>query len=275
MKAASPTLQEWARELLESGSLEAKLRAPPDDMVDAPGEPVFIDAPARVDALRMRKGGARLPKLGALRDRNARAVSLARFAHHELSAVELFAWALLAFPELPAALRRGFVQTLVEEQLHLRLYLDRLAAHDDGLEGDSCSDYLWRHVGAIRDAAEPAATFLSAMGLTFEQANLDYSALYADAFAKADDLESAAAMRRVHDDEIGHVALAARWLPRLVGEVDDLTAYERTVPFPLGASRAKGRRFDAEARRAAGLSERFIAHVEAARPSHQRPPSRS
>jgi uncharacterized ferritin-like protein (DUF455 family) len=239
--------------------------------VDAPHDAVFIDTPARVDTLQMSSGSARLPKLGALRDPHARAVSLARFAHHELSAIELFAWALLAFPSLPPALRRGFVKTLSEEQLHLELYLDRLSALGAGLERDSCSDYLWRHVPAIRSASEPEAAFLSAVGLTLEQANLDFSAMYADAFERADDMLSAAAMRRVHDDEIGHVALAARWLPRLFDAHDDLDAYERTVPFPLGASRAKGRRFDAEARRAAGLSERFIEHVKLARPSYQRP----
>jgi hypothetical protein len=44
-----------------------------------------------------------------------------------------------------------------------------------------------------------------------------------------------------------------------------VAAYEAAVPFPLGAARAKGRRFDAGARRRAGLGEDFIEHVRRAR----------
>ena len=45
----------------------------------------------------------------------------------------------------------------------------------------------------------------------------------------------------------------------------DAEAYADCVPFPFAATRAKGRRFDAEARRRAGLSEAFIAAVRGAR----------
>ena len=51
----------------------------------------------------------RLPRPGALRSAEARSVCLARFAHHELMAVELLAWALLRWPEMPAGLRRGLL----------------------------------------------------------------------------------------------------------------------------------------------------------------------
>ena len=42
--------------------------------------------------------------------------------------------------------------------------------------------------------------------------------------------------------------------------------YEEFTPRPLCAARAKGRRFDPESRRRAGLSEAFIEHVRNARP---------
>jgi len=269
----SETVAEYCRSLLESPGLEEKLRPPPDGLTDKPAPAIVIDAPARDDVIGLADRADRLPKLGQLTDRHARAVTLERFAHHELLAVELFAWALLAFPELPTPLRRGFLLTLAEEQTHLRHYLGRLSALDSGLGDGKLSDYLWRHVPAIMDSTHPAASFLCVMGLTFEQANLDFSALYADAFTRADDEESAAVMRLVYEDEIGHVALAARWLPKLAeGTPSDLDAYERHVPFPLGASRAKARRFDAEARRRAGLSEAFIEHVRHARPSYQTNP---
>jgi uncharacterized ferritin-like protein (DUF455 family) len=273
------TVREFCLHLLESPRLEDKLASPRETdgawlADDDPGAPVFVDAPARTDGLQMRSGSRRLPKMHELKDPAARVVSLERFAHHELTAIELFAWALLLFPEAPAPMRRGLLITLEEEQLHLQLYLRRLEELGGGLGERPLSDYLWRHVGAIRDASDPVGAFLSAVGLTFEQANLDYAAMYTEAFAKAGDDVSADIMRRVHDDEIGHVQLAATWLRRL-RETDDLVrAYEDTVPFPLGASRAKGRRFDDEARRAAGLDEAFIDYVRHARPSHQQPASK-
>jgi hypothetical protein len=79
----------------------------------------------------------------------------------------------------------------------------------------------------------------------------------------------------VHDDEIAHVAMSARWL-RALGPpgADTIEAYREAVPFPLSAARAKGRRFDVTSRRRAGLEESFIAYVRAARSSQetQRPP---
>ena len=73
------------------------------------------------------------------------------------------------------------------------------------------------------------------------------------------------------------MALAARWLVQLDETVDaaadgpgDLSAYLAAVPFPLGASRAKGRRFEVAPRRKAGLSEAMIEHVRVARSSQER-----
>jgi hypothetical protein len=63
------------------------------------------------------------------------------------------------------------------------------------------------------------------------------------------------------------VKLAMTWIARLkqAGE-SDVDAYRRTVPFPLSAARAKGRRFDRKARERAGLSPEMIDFVQAARP---------
>jgi uncharacterized ferritin-like protein (DUF455 family) len=112
------------------------------------------------------------------------------------------------------------------------------------------------------------------MGLTLEQANLDFTALYRDAFREAGDEASAAVCERVHRDEIGHVALAARALARLSEDADEVARYEAAVPFPFGPDRAKGRRFEVGARRRAGLGEAFIAHVRAARSTSEAKPRR-
>ena len=267
-------------EILESGELEAKL-APPFGadgalLRDEPrGEALAIESPARASGLAMRSGAARLPRPAELGDPRARAACLRRFAHHELMAVELFAWALLRWPELPAELRRGLAQALADEQRHCRMYLERLAAHGEALGDAPLSDYFWKHTPAIAAHPRGPLAFLAAMGLTLEQANLDFTLLYAEGFRRGDDEASARVAERVHADELRHVALAAEWLVRLApASESELEAYTASVPFPLEASRAKGKSFRADARRAAGLSEELIEHVRGARATQESRPRR-
>lgn len=281
--ARSPeTIREFCLSVLEQGDLSAKL-APPVDRHGDPlpdsrrGRPFEIERPARAAGLRMTGGSDSLPRPGELGDPTHRIRCLSRFAHHELMAVELFAWALLRWPEVPEGLRRGWLSALIDEQRHCRLYLARLEAHGGRFDTDDHSDYFWRQSPTIAASDSGASAFLAAMGLTLEQANLDFTLTYRDAFAEAGDHESARVCQTVHDEEIAHVALAAHWIKRLGqrngGEPDrdtsDLDGYLAAVPFPLGPARAKGRRFEVGARRRAGLSEKLIEHVRVARSSQQ------
>jgi uncharacterized ferritin-like protein (DUF455 family) len=287
-------VREFCLEVLERGDLASKLappRTPAGDWLpdDAPHAPIHVDAPGRDPGLEMTTGVGRLPKPGELARAEARATCLARFAHHELMAVELFAWALLRWPDAPAGLRAGFLRALADEQRHCRFYLARLEAHDSRLEAHALPDYFWKQAPAIAASPHGVRAYLAAMGLTLEQANLDFTLTYRDAFREAGDEASARVCQVVHDDEIGHVALAAQWMPRTAGHVggptadathaptpaaevfDDIDAYTTCVPFPLGPARAKGRRFEPTARRRAGLSERFIDFVRHAKsPQQQR-----
>jgi len=296
MPAPATSIREFCRRVLASGSLDDKLAAPLGErggaLDDPPGEPLELDRPARDPGLELHEGAERLPHPGALRDPAARAQCLARFANHELMAVELFAWALLRWPSLPTALRRSWLGILAEEQLHCRLYLARLAAHGSRIEDHPLSGYFWRQAPAIAASPHGPRAFLCAMGLTLEQANLDFSLTYRDAFRTAGDEESARVCQRVHDDEVQHVRLAATWLQRLAddgapgasrdarpdadlhrdpGEDGDrdLALYLAAVPFPMSPARAKGRRFDVPARRRAGLSEAFIEAVRTSRSSRR------
>ncbi len=283
--APAATIEAFARRILESGRLADKLAPPPAPLFatldagtwpHAPGIETPARGPAREPArepgLELGEGAASLPRPAALTDRRARALCLARFAHHELMAVELFAWALLRWSGLPPGLRADWLGVLADEQRHCRLYLDRLSAHGSQLADHAPhSAYFWRQAPAIAASEHGPRAFLSAMGLTLEQANLDFTLVYRDAFRRAGDAESADVCQRVHDDEIEHVRCAARWLMELdedsAERSADLTAaYERSVPFPLSAARAKGRRFDHGARRRAGLDATFVEHVRRARP---------
>lgn len=266
------SVREFCLSVLQRGDLRAKLRSPRTEDGDwlpdiDPGPALMIRSPARDPELAMANGAERLPRLNELREPTARARCLERFANHELMAIELFAWALLAFPDLPSALRRGFLRVLEEEQIHLQLYLDRLSDLGAPFGSAPLGDYFWQQVPALTTSPHGARAFLAAMGLTFEQANLDFSLLYRDAFRAAGDEQSAQVIERVHRDEIGHVRMAAVWLRRL-GDSDrsDVELYQEAIPFPLSAARAKARRFDVESRRRAGLSEEMIEFVRQATP---------
>ncbi len=269
------TVRDFCLRLLRCGDLATKLTPPvgPDGSPlrdDAPGTPVTIARPARDPDLVMQSAVGPLPRPGELRSRAARTSCLARFAHHELMAAELFAWALLRWPDLPPELRRDWVGVLADEQRHCRLYLSRLRELGSDLGEHPLSDYFWQHAPAIAASDHGSRAFLCAMGLTLEQANLDFSLLYRDAFREAGDEAAARICQRVHDDEVGHVALAAEWLARLGNPAaSEVERFSQAVPFPLSAARAKGRFFDAESRRQAGLTEEFIAHVRAARSSQE------
>jgi uncharacterized ferritin-like protein (DUF455 family) len=271
------TVVDACRTLLLTGSLAAKRRLVDGISWDGDGEGSIagddITAPARDGALALVEGSEKLPPLAALANAEARVQCLSRFAHHELMATELFAWALVRFPRAPRALRVGWLSALVEEQQHLELYLERLAAHGAALGDVPLSGYFWKLMPGVRDAADPLRAFLCMQGLTLEQANLDFTMLYRDAFRRAGDEETAAVLQRVHDDEIAHVRLAHVWLTKdaPVG-ASDVDAYVEHVPFPLSAARAKGRRFEVGARRRAGLSEEFIAHVRDAKPYERASP---
>jgi uncharacterized ferritin-like protein (DUF455 family) len=270
------TVRDFCRAILEGGELADKLRPPRradgGPLSDAePGPPLCLDRPVRCPGLAMGSGAAPLPRPGELKEPEARIRCLARFAHHELMAVELFAWALLRWPELPGPLREGLLAALADEQRHATLYLERLHAHAAKLPDHAPhSDYFWRQAPAIAASPHGVKAFLAAMGLTLEQANLDFALLYRDAFRVAGDEESAAALQQIFDEEIGHVALAAHWLRVLDGGERGLAPiYLEAVPFPLSPARAKARRFEAGARRRAGLDEEFIELVRGARSSQE------
>jgi uncharacterized ferritin-like protein (DUF455 family) len=278
MQSEVLTVRDFCLRLLQSGDLATKLapacRLDGSALSDEnPGPAVFVTLPARAPGLEMDSGAGALPRPRELRSPEARAHCLARFAHHELMAAELFAWALLRWPGLPPELRRAWIGVLADEQRHCRLYLDRLSALGYELAAFPLSDYFWKQAPSIARSPHGPRAFLCAMGLTFEQANLDFSLVYRDGFRAAADELSARICQRVHDDEVGHVRLAATWLRRLGDPTaTEVELYSEAVPFPLSAARAKGRRFDAEARRRAGLGEEFIDHVRGARSSQQARP---
>ena len=193
-------------------------------------------------------------------DPHQRARILHALANHELQAVELFAWAALAFPDAPDELLRGLMAILVEEQRHTTLYLERLAALGVALGDYPVTAHFWRQAEHIHS---PLA-FMCTMGLTFENANLDFARELCAAARAAGDEQTAQVLETVHADEIRHVRFGWRWLQRLRDDnSDSWQTYLDNVAGSLGPGRARGASFDRESRLAAGLDEAFVDHLEA------------
>ncbi len=260
-------LRDFALRILLSESIDEKLAAPPTRLADSDPEPARLPmAPARPRELQIaRIQDAKVPAREGMADPAQRARILHAFANHELQAVELGAWALLAYPSAPSAFRRGLLCILRDEQEHTRMYLARLAAMGRRFGEWPVSGYFWNKA---RHFTTPLQ-FVCAMSLTFENANLDHTRAYARSARAAGDAATAALLERVHTDEVGHVRFGWRWLRRLKEPAESMwDAYTRALAPPLEPRRARGEEFHAGGRAAAGLDAEFIERLRSLGPSH-------
>ena len=260
-------VRDFCLHVVRSEGLDAKLAAPRGRLSDRrPGPALRAARPGRSEDLRIVPvSRAKVPGIEGMSDPAQRRRIVHAMANHELQAVELFAWALLAFPGAPAEFRRGLLRVLREEQMHVRLYLRRLESLGLRLGTYPVSGYFWNKVRRL----ETPAQFVCAMSLTFENANLDHTIDYARAAREARDEPTARILERIHRDEVGHVRFGLEWLERFdraerrePGHWSAAEAYLRHVTWPLRPAIARGRVFHAEGRRAAGLDEAFIRLLE-------------
>ncbi len=253
-------IREYARRIVETESLPVKLAPPAEELTDErPGAPLRLAGPGRPPDLRI-VPATRVPSIAGLADPAQRPRILHALANHEFQAVELFAWALLAFPSAPSELRRGLLAVLDDEQRHTRMYIARLEAAGGRFGDEPVSGYFWNKIEHVRTPLD----FVCAMSLTFENANLDHTLDSAAAARRAGDEKTALVIEQVHRDEIEHVRFGWRWLQRLKGEDESAwDAYRASLTWPLRPAKARGREFDHAGRRAAGLDEDFIRRLEA------------
>lgn len=257
-------LRDFALRVLLADSLAEKLAPPAEPVTDERPGPAIVtpDTPGRPASLRMAGRGirARLPPENELHRDEPRAVLLHFFANHELLATELMALAILRFPEAPPAFRRALLQTLREEQVHTRLYMERMARGGLAFGDLPVNGYFWRQVSGM----ESPLDYVSRLSLTFEQANLDYSRHFSSVFGRMGDKDTAELMKRIYEDEIGHVGTGVAWLRKwkVPGE-SDFAAWRKVLRHPLSPALARGNvPFNAEGRRLAGLDDGFITSVE-------------
>ena len=269
-------LRDFARLILSSAQLADKVWTPSELTDEGPGEPEPVPlVPARPQELRLdsssdSRSKKHMPSPGSLHKAEARGHAIHFFANHELLAAELMAVCLLRFPHAPSSFRRGVARTLVEEQEHLRLYIQRM--NELGVEfGDvPVGGHFWRTLSKM----ESPLHYVSGMSLLFEQANLDHAARWQRHFQACEDFQSASLMKKILEDEIRHVRLGHTWFERWRPPGDPFAIFTENLPEGLDPIRARGQgsEFETEARKQAGLSLDFIQALQAHRASRGRRP---
>ena len=263
-------IRAFAERILLSEDLGTKLERVQTPMTDDhPGEPVRIATPARPGNLQVaqRRMAPAMPKPRAFADAGKRAVAHHIMSNHELQALEVMAFVLLAFPDAPGGFRRGMVDVMADEQRHTRMHVERAATLGLNFGDLPVNCYIWKKAQSFTNVLD----YLAGLPLTFEGRNLDHTLEFEDHFRAAGDRRSAALMRVIHRDEIRHVAFGIEWLRRLKPDgVSDWDVYSEHLHWPLRPAKSKGDRFNRSARLAAGMSPEFVDRLESLTDEHTR-----
>ena len=255
-------IREWATRVLSADTMEEKLLTPSLLTDQDPGPPLFWKTPTRPAGMGFSRHNRedKLPTFQYHHSKDNRAICLHRFGGHELLAVEIMAYALLAFPEAPRAFRKGVANTLKEEQEHVRLYMAQMERLGVKFGDLPLFCHFWKQVPYLKTPIQ----YLSVMALTFEMANLDFAPLYRDSFARHDDPESAKLMEQIIKDEISHVSFGMHWFKKLRpgNEADDFTIWKEELPPILNPKRGKGFVFNEENRLKSRVPQDWISQLQ-------------
>lgn len=262
------TIERWAWDYIHATTFEAKLNpAPPPPATPASSEitPVRLHTPGRPAGLRL---NARAEKVRGLRAPLGRARALHTFLHHELQAAELMAWALLAFPSMPASFREGLARIALDEARHMRMYAEQIERLGHEVGEFAVRDWFWTRIPSCPDAA----SFVAVMGLGLESANLEHTALFASRFREAGDEEGARIQEIVGLEEIAHVRFGVKWFRELHrGAELDFDTWKRALPEPLSPMLMRGKPLRRDARMKAGQTSQFLDELDAWEPEEQPP----
>ena len=193
-----------------------------------------------------------MPKRRAGGSHSGRVALLHALAHIELNAIDL-AWDVVARfgdEDLPRAFYDDWVAVAAEEAEHHALLAARLADFGASYGDLPAHDGLWE---AAAETAHDLLARLAIVPLVLEARGLDVTPDMITRLDRLGDSQSAAILRRIYADEIGHVATGRRWFEFLC---------ERRGEAPVAAFHALVRRhfrgglkrpFNTVARGAAGL----------------------
>jgi len=228
------------------------LRSPLDTQVpDRPGRPEKPDLiPPR-----------QVPKR-ALTTEKGRVALLHAIAHIELNAVDLALDIVARFASepVPTSFFDGWMRVAYEEAKHFRLVRDRLRQLGADYGDLPAHDGLWQ---AAHDTRNDLTARLAVVPLILEARGLDVTPALQAKLREAGDLESAAVLDVIYEDEKGHVAVGAKWFRFLCArqKKDPAAAFQALVRAnfrgPLKAP------FNDLARAEAGLTPSFYRSMTA------------
>ena len=192
-----------------------------------------------------------------------RVALLHALAHIELNAIDL-AWDIIArfaSQGLPHEFYDDWVAVAAEEAKHHALVAARLAELGAAYGDLPAHDGLWE---AAQETAHDLLARLAVVPLVLEARGLDVTPPMIARLARFGDVESAAVLQVIYDDEIGHVATGLRWFARLCAEhgSEPVATYQQLVRRHFrGALKPP---FNRSGRDAAGLAERYYAPLSSA-----------
>jgi len=183
-------------------------------------------------------------------------------AHIELNAIDL-GWDIIARfsgEDLPDQFFADWVGVAAEEAEHFALLDARLATLGASYGDLPAHDGLWE---AAANTAHDLLARLAVVPLVLEARGLDVTPEMIRRLERAGDVESAAILDRLYADEIGHVAVGARWFETLCRAryLDPVATFrDRVSRHFTGALKPP---FNDAARTAAGLRREFYAASKA------------
>jgi uncharacterized ferritin-like protein (DUF455 family) len=228
------------------------LRSPLDPpLPERPGRP---DRPELIPPKNMEKRS-----LHSLRGRIA---LLHAIAHIELNAVDLALdiVARFATAKVPNSFFDGWMQVAFEEAKHFRLVRARLQQLGAEYGDLPAHDGLWQAAHATRT---DLTARLAVVPLILEARGLDVTPALQAKMRETGDLESAAVLDVIYNDEKGHVAVGAKWFRFLCAREkrDPAAAFQELVRSNFrGALKAP---FNDVARAEAGLTPSFYRSLTA------------
>ena len=255
-------LRVFAERVLLSDSLEWKIQRITEPFSDAePGVATRLIEPVRPANLPFapRRTAPAMPHPSNFTDPRKRAIAHHILANHELQALEVMAWVLLAFPAAPGEFRLGLAEVMADEQRHTRMHAEQSAALGIPFGDLPVNCYIWKKSQDFQSVLD----YLAGIPLTFEGRNLDHTLEFEEYFRSAGDERSAAIMKAIHKDEIHHVAFGLKWL-RILKPADqtEWDAYVEHLHWPLRPDKSIGDVFHEGPRIAAGMSPEFIERLQ-------------
>ncbi|MFD2261467.1 ferritin-like domain-containing protein [Lacibacterium aquatile] len=172
--------------------------------------------PARPDRPELLPPNA-VPRRRLSRGTQGRVALLHALAHIELNAIDL-AWDILArftAVPMPEGFYADWLTVADEEAIHFLLLADRLAELGAAYGDLAAHDGLWQ---AAERTSDDLLARLAIVPMVLEARGLDVTPQMIERLEAVEDPASAAILKRIHDDEIGHVASGRRWFDHLALE---------------------------------------------------------